>query len=142
MCPQSVWHGHILKPTSFVTRLLRVAVAMPAPPRSTALTSFPVCPQQVSLLTLPLPPSLFICSSCPVSHSFRLCYSTDCTSVRACFHFLLTPEKERKTEGENPQVTKHTESKGPLCRLLGEHEGWAQCPPGLPRRSTRPRWGA
>lgn len=60
MCPQSGWHAHILQPTSFVTWLLRVAVAMPALPKSTDLISFPVCPQQVSLLTLPLPHCIYL----------------------------------------------------------------------------------
>ena len=71
VCPQSVWHGHILKPTSFVTRLLRVAVATPAPPRSTDLTSFPVCPQQVSLLTLPLPYGIYVHSQGCSEHLFK-----------------------------------------------------------------------
>lgn len=43
-------------------------------------------------------------------------------SLRTWFHFLLAPEKERKT-GKTPHVTKHTESK------VGERERWTQCRP-------------
>ena len=74
--------------------------------------------------------SLFIYSSLLFVRILFVYFIPQTAKSQSLLSFSSRPwEGEKNRGGKTPHVTKHTESKEPLNRLLGEHERWTQCRP-------------